>query len=472
MDNIIKFPSNDDEFYKIGLKKQSQQSYDEAISFYIKSLQKENKWKVNKSLSECLQMIGKFDDAEQTLIKYLSTDFDCIDVFYELSQLFVKRRDPNKAFLFGMYYCLHSDDISYLDELQTLFEVFYEDQSKVESESESFVVHYIFQNFFQNFHYELALDWINYQPVDIQERSEIRNLKAMTLLFIGQYKESGAILEQLLYEDATDIHALCHYTLLLYNTNQTEQYELYLKRLKKIVPINDEEKFKLGIVLSFLKKFESSQDLLLPLYKKGKFVNSQMLHALSFNSFALGHHSQSDQLWANLTEMVQNPGPSPRQIYDGQQYLSDEILPFLEHIDCNHRLIGIFLISQMNDKTLIINRKVWEILEGMPDFEKLYLSYIFHNINLIKLDFIHKGLKVLFDEVYDIALFDYWIEKAEAIIDAKMDLKNIQAYTAVCYFLYMRMSNDKITKREVIEKFNTTRYHFVKVYDAFKQNNI
>lgn len=472
MDNIIKFPSNEDEFYKIGLKKQSQQSYDEAISFYVKSLQKENKWQVNKSLAECFQMIGRYDDAEQTLIKYLSTDFACFDVFYELSQLFVKRRDPNKAFLFGMYYCLNSDDIAYLDELQTLFEVYYEDQSKVEEESESFVVHYIFQNFFQNYHYELSLDWINYQPVDIQRRSEIRNLKAMTLLFIGQYDESSALLEQLLAENPSDIHALCHYTLLLYNTNQVEQFELYLKRLKKIVPINDDEKFKLGIVLSFLNKFEASHELLLPLYKKGKFLNSQMFHALSFNSFALGQTKQSDQFWENLCELVSEPGLSPHQIYEGQQYLNQEILPLIEHLDRNHRLIGIFLISQMRNKTLIINRKVWDILERMPDFEKLYLSYIFHNINLIKLDFIHRGLKVLFDETYDIELFDYWIEKAEAIIEAKLDLKNINTYAAVCYFLYMRLSNDKITKREVIEKFNTSRYHFVKVYDAFKQNNI
>ncbi|WP_414054130.1 tetratricopeptide repeat protein [Macrococcus equi] len=472
MDKIIKFPSNEDEFYKIGLKKQSQQSYDEAISFYVKSLKKENSWTVNKSLSECLQLIGRYDEAEETLIKYLSTDFNCVDVFYELSQLFIKRRDPNKAFLFGMYYCLHADDMNYLDELQKLFEVFYEDQSKVESESESFVVHYIFQNFFQDVNYELALDWINYQPVDIQQRPEIRNLKAMTLLFTGQYNESAAMLEQLLSENPTDIHALCHYTLLLYNTNQTEAYESYLKRLKKIVPINDEEKFKLGIVLSFLNKFEASHELLLPLYKKGKFINNQMMHALSFNSYALGQFKQSDMFWESLLEMVDNPGLSPRQIYEGHQYLNQEILPLIEHIDRNHRLIGIFLISQMKDKTFIINRKIWDILEGMPDFEKLYLSYVFHNINLIKLDFIHRGLKILNDEIYDIALFDYWIDKAEAIIEAKLDLKNINAYVAVCYFLYMRLSNDKITKREVIEKFNTTRYHFIKVYDTFKQNNI
>ncbi|MCU7556320.1 tetratricopeptide repeat protein [Macrococcus capreoli] len=472
MDNIIKFPGNDDDFYKIGLKKQNQQSYEEAISYYQKSLQKENKWQVVQSLAECYQLIGRYDDAEQTLIQYLTTHFDSSDVFYELSRLFIRKRDPNKAFLFGMYYSLNTDDEHYLEEMRTLFDVFYDDQSKMEEESESFVVHYIFQHFFQTVNYELALDWINYQPVDIQSRAEIRNLKAMTLLFIGEYKESSAILEQLLAEDATDIHALCHYTLLLYNTNQTEQYEQYLKRLEKIVPLNDDEKFKLGIVLSFLNKFEESHELLFPLYKKGKFLNQQMYHALSFNSFALGQFKQSDQFWESLTELVPQPGLSPRRIYEGHQYLTEVIIPLIDAADRNHRLIGIFLISQMEDKTMLINRKVWERLEQLPDFEKLYLSYIFHDLNLIKLDFIHKGLERLNRIVYDIELFDYWIEKAESIIEAKMDLKHVNAYVAVCYFLYMRLTNDKITKREVIEKFNTTRYHFIKVYNGFKQNNI
>ncbi|MCE4955834.1 tetratricopeptide repeat protein [Macrococcoides caseolyticum] len=472
MDKVIKFPNNEDEFYQIGLKKQSQQLYEEAISFYVKSLQKENKWLVSKHLSECLQSIGRYDEAERALIKYLSTDFECIDVFYELSQLYVKRRDPNKAFLFGMYYCIMADDEDYLKELQTLFEVYYDDQAKVEEESESFVVHYIFQYFFQNFHYELALEWINDQPVDIQQRPEMRNLKAMTLLFTGQYKESATLLEQLLADNPTDIHALCHYTLLLYNTKQLAPFEVYLKRLKKIVPINDDEKFKLGITLSFLNNFEASHDLLLPLYKKGKFLNSQMYHALSFNSLALGQQHQSDQFWDKLCEIVSEPGVSPRQIVEGQKYLREVILPLIEHTDRNHRLIGIFLISQMEDKALIINTKVWDILENMPDFEKLYLSYIFHNINLTKLDFIHRGFELLYKARYDIELFDYWIDKAEAIIANQLDLKNINAYVAVCYFLYMRITNDAITKREVIEKFNTSRYHFVKVYDLFKQNNI
>ena len=78
--------------------------------------------------------------------------------------------------------------------------------------------------------------------------------------------------EELLSEDNSDVHALCHYTLLLlYNTNEMDKYKRYLKILNKVVPMNDDESFKLGIVLSYLKQYQASQNLLYPLYKKVNF---------------------------------------------------------------------------------------------------------------------------------------------------------------------------------------------------------
>lgn len=120
--------------------------------------------------------------------------------------------------------------------------------------------------------YDLALEWIDFQPYDIQMRTEVRNLKAMTLLFNSKYHEAAKILKQLLEENPADINALCHYTLLLYNTHQTKTYQSYLKKLRTIIPINDEEKFKLGIVLSFLKEYTESYQLLFPLYQKENFI--------------------------------------------------------------------------------------------------------------------------------------------------------------------------------------------------------
>ncbi|UBH13695.1 tetratricopeptide repeat protein [Macrococcus armenti] len=472
MGDVIRFPVNEDEYYKIGLKKQGERLYEEAISFFIKSLNLNHKYDTVQQIANCFSELGKYEKAQHYLLEYLKDDFNEDDVFYDLSQLYIKQRDPNKAFLFGMYYCLLSDDMNYLDELTQLFEVVYKDVTKVEVESENFVVHFIFQYFFEHMNYELALEWIEFQPYDIQKRTEIRNLKAMTLLFSGKYNEASKILKKLLEENPADINALCHYTLLLYNTHQTELYTVYLKKLRTIIPMNDDEKFKLGIVLNFLKEYMESYQLLFPLYQKGKYRNSQMLHALSYSSYELGYTAQSDQFFSQLSELVSNPGMSPRKRAEGEFYIHQTIMPLLNDNDRYRRLIGIFLLSKVEDKTLMINQDVWRLLDAMPDYEKLYLSYIFHNIQLVKLDFIHKGLELIHRHINQIALMERWIDIAETVIEHKMELKQVNAYVAVCYFIFERAHDDKLSKRAAIELFGTTRYHFMKVYNQFKQINI
>ncbi len=76
----------------------------------------------------------------------------------------------------------------------------------------------------------------------------IRNLLAMCYLYLSEYEIAKDMFEALLAEDNSDVHALCHYTLLLYNTNEKDKYHKYLKILSKVVPMNDDESFKLGIV--------------------------------------------------------------------------------------------------------------------------------------------------------------------------------------------------------------------------------
>ena len=66
----------------------------------------------------------------------------------------------------------------------------------------------------------------------------------MCYLYLSEYETAKEMFEELLSEDNSDVHALCHYTL-LYNTNEMDKYKRYLKILNKVVPMNDDESFKL-----------------------------------------------------------------------------------------------------------------------------------------------------------------------------------------------------------------------------------
>ena len=150
-----------------------------------------------------------------------------------------------------------------------MFEVSYHAPENLEKEAQLFSTQLIFQYLFSQGRMEAAHDFIYRQSEEIQQHRIVRNLLAMCYLYMNEYDTAKTMFEALLAEDNTDVHALCHYTLLLHNMNETEKYQRYLKLLSKVVPMNDDESFKLGIVLSYLKQYEASQKLLVPLYKKG-----------------------------------------------------------------------------------------------------------------------------------------------------------------------------------------------------------
>ena len=170
-----------------------------------------------------------------------------------------------------MNYVILAEDEDYQEELEEMFEVSYHSPEKIEIESQLFAIQLIFQYLFSHGRLVDAQKYLLRQSDTLQAHRVLRNLLAMCYLYLNKYDTAREMFEQLLAEDNTDVHALCHYTLLLYNTNDVEKYERYLNLLNKVAPMNEDESFKLGIVLCYLKQYEASQSVLLPLYKKANF---------------------------------------------------------------------------------------------------------------------------------------------------------------------------------------------------------
>uniref|UniRef100_UPI0015D8DB00 tetratricopeptide repeat protein n=1 Tax=Staphylococcus haemolyticus TaxID=1283 RepID=UPI0015D8DB00 len=314
------------------------------------------------------------------------------------------------------------------------FEVSSMSEEKIQLEAQLFATQLLFQYLFSQGRLQDARTYILNQDEAIQAHRVIRNLLAMCYLYLSEYDIAKDMFEALLSEDNSDVHALCHYTLLLYNTNEKDKYHKYLKILSKVMPMNDDESFKLGIVLSYLKQYEASQQILLPLYKKGKFASIQMFNALSFNYYYLGNKEQSQFFWDKLLQISKvDVGYAPWVLEESKQAFDQKILPLLLDDDSHYRLYGVFLLNQLNGKEILMTQEIWSILEKMNDYEKLYLTYLVQGLHLNKLDFIHKGLVRLYemDEIHkDTELFISWIDKGEGLIANEVDLSEVDRYVA------------------------------------------
>ena len=59
---------------------------------------------------------------------------------------------------------------------------------------------------------------------------------------------------------------------------------------------------------------------------------------------------------------------------------------------------------------------------------------------------------------FDTELFVSWIDKGEALIVEGVNFKELNRYIAAHVYLYYRYHKKHITKKKIIEIFNTTRY--------------
>ena len=98
--------------------------------------------------------------------------------------------------------------------------------------------------------------------------------------------------------------------------------------------------------MSYLKQYRASQNLLYPLYKKGKFVSIQMYNALSFNFYYLGNKDESIEMWNKLTQISEvDVGYAPWVIEESKTVFESRVLPLLLDDNNHYRLYGIFTSS-------------------------------------------------------------------------------------------------------------------------------
>lgn len=469
--NIIHVKFDKDFYYHKAMEKMRQQDFVYAESLFKKALElSPDDFVIIPPYAECLVELNQTTKAEEMMYDQIAKDHFVTDYYFYLSQMFMKTNEPNKAFLFGLRYVTEEDDQDYFEEMIQMFEVKYDNQTGVEEEAERFVIQHIFQYLFSKGKLQEANDFIERQRATMQEDQHIMNLKAMSMLYNNQYEEAEALLQTILEDNPSDIYALCHMTLLLYNTEQMERFKLYLDQLSKLHPINDEESFKLGVVLSYLGKHKPSNQLLVPLLKKVQASMPQLHHALSYNYYHLGYEEEAKRHWQRFEDSVQYHSQLPPwKIDELKDMLDSHVLPLLKDEDYRYRLYGIFLLGHMKHRELVMSHEVWEVLENLPDYERLYITYTFQKLHLNKIGFIDKGMKLIEQSEYQHygkELFVSWIEHAEMLIADNESIETVDHYVAASVYIYLKMLNIKITKKEIKNSFNITTYRLNKAINA------
>lgn len=467
---IIPFNQSGSFYFNQGLKRVEQKNKTEALKHFEKAydLDRNNL----AYLSQYVYLLaenGRSIEAEYILInRFIQHHYDA-EFYFIMSQLYVIMNDPNKAFLFGMEYMKHYPEDDYKAELERMFEIEIEDEKEVAKEAEQFVGQHLFQHLFMNARIEEALDYLSTLPEYIQREREFRNLKAMGYLFQNRYTDAHELLEQLLADNQTDMHALSHMTLLYYHTNDDRKYRTYLKKLEVVQPLDDDDRFKVGLVLNFLRKYERSYELLYPLYKNQQYISFQLLHALSHASFYLDKIDDSKMFWEKMQTFHRvSEAYSPWVKHEAIVEIERLEYQYLHHDDVHHRLLGLYKIYKVQPRDAIFGHDVWTMIEQMDDYEKLYVTFLFQGLKLVRLGKMHKGLEYLSANGYeDEDDLLQWIGTFHDIYERIIDFEDTEALVAATLYLFPR--GRRMAKNALCRTFGTTYYKLNKAIRVIEQ---
>lgn len=467
---VIPFNQSGSFYFNQGLKRIEQKKKRDALKSFERAYDIDNN---NLAyLSQYVYLLaenGRQAEAEYLLInKFIQHQYDA-EFYFILSQLFVITNDPNKSFLFGVEYAKHFPEVGYDEELEKMFDLAIEDEDEVEKESERFVSHHIFQHLFMNARIDEALDYLSMLPVNLQEERTFRNLKAMAYLFLNKFDEAYEILETLLKENKTDMHALSHLTLLYYHTGQEKEYESYLKKLEVVEPLDDDSRFKVGLVLNFLKQYNRSYELLLPLYKSQQFISFQLLHALSHASYHMGNTSEAEMFWEKMQNFhAVNEMYSPWKKQEAADAITDIAHVYLHDDDVHMRLLGLYKINLIKPKEAVLGHPVWDTIEQLDDYEKLYVTFLFQGVKLVRLGKMHNGLEIMRAAGYESEEDSLqWIDTFHLLYEKIKEYEDVSSLVAATLYLYPK--DRKITKKAMTEQFEITSYRLNKAIGIIKQ---
>lgn len=265
------------------------------------------------------------------------------------------------------------------------------------------------------------------------------------------------------------MHALSHLTLLYYHTGREAEFEANLKKMEVVEPLDDDSRFKVGLVLNFLKQYSRSYELLYPLYKNQQYISFQLLHALSFASYHTGREEEARMFWEKMQNFhAVSDVYSPWEKERAADLITVTAETHLHEDDVHLRLLGLYKLHLIRPRDAILGHPVWETIEALDDYEKLYVTFLFQGVKLVRLGKMHNGLEILRGAGYegDEDLLQ-WIDTFHLLYDRIKDFEDIPSLVAATVYLYPK--GRKITKKSMTEEFGITSYRLNKAIGMIKQ---
>lgn len=208
------------------------------------------------------------------------------------------------------------------------------------------------------------------------------NNLALAYFYVGKTEKAFETLDRVLDKNPGNLHALCNGMVFYHYQMEQDKLDEVFAVLKKVRPILDEHRLKLGATFALTGYYEEAYIWLRQLQKKGYEGDGTFYYWLSKSAHQIGQKRVAENAWAKVVEY----SPDKEGLEPWGEMIEDEESGFEEHAPSiikkleseylEERLFGLFLASHSGEFDQIKTHPSYETNKRFTAMEREYKNSI------------------------------------------------------------------------------------------------
>lgn len=219
-----------------------------------------------------------------------------------------------------------------------------------------------------------AAELLEGMPPDYPDYLAVRNNLALAYYYMGQFAKARETIAEVLEQEPGNLHALCNLAIFHQNENRTDQVLQLIKKLRVIVPFQQEQVYKLATTMGILGQHDTAYVHFRRLLKAEETATDPALaHYAAVAAFNTGRYDAAERLWHHVSKL--DPGSEVSTFYLSrlkavqQDELQPEKLSYHYHLPFDEQFkqwenYGNGIPAEMKNDPLIRSSFFWALRHG------------------------------------------------------------------------------------------------------------
>lgn len=383
-DKIIPLKLDANLYFRCAVKYLDKKDYTKALRFFRRTLEQESDNPINYfNLAGILSEMGKFEESNRVLDELVnSISPEMYECYYYMANNSANMADFESAELYTIKYLDLEPEGEYREEAEELLEFISEEiQDDAKSQQKQWDSRVKYQHvqsrkLLEEGSYADAITLLESMVSEHPDFVPAQNNLALAYHYAGKTKEATSLTRRILRKDKTNVHALCNLAFFYVHARDSEQVRALVSFLKKMIPVNPDQMFKLATTLGGLREHVHAYQLFRKLLKTTSTHNETLLHYMAVAAFNNGYYKEAENWWKKTKNMDPSSHVAPfhltflKRVQQGEE--AWEELDYLYRLPINeYTNMGKTSPSRLNENLtknpLVRSSFLWALKHGDKD---------------------------------------------------------------------------------------------------------